>query len=99
MVFAVLGATILLGAIYASANASPIYRRFGLVAGGVLAALSALMIVPPPVLAAESASAEIDQRATDPDQWPAPGRDNKLTRHSDLKDINTENVKKLEMIW
>ena len=75
------------------------YRRFVLVVGGVLAALSALMSVPPPASAAESASAEIDQRATDPDQWPAPGRDNKLTRHSELKDINTENVKKLEMIW
>ena len=35
----------------------------------------------------------------DPDQWPAPGRDFQLTRHSDLKDINTGNVSKLQMIW
>ena len=27
------------------------------------------------------------------------GRDNQLTRHSALKDINAGNVKKLEMIW
>ena len=71
-------------------------RDCGLLAGGVVAAL---LILSGPTLAAESASAEIDQRAKDPNQWPAPGRDNKLTRHSDLKDINTENVKKLEMIW
>ena len=72
------------------------YRQFGLVAGLLCAALVSM---PPPVLAEETASAEIDQRAKDPNQWPAPGRDNKLTRHSDLKDINTENVRKLEMIW
>jgi PQQ-dependent dehydrogenase (methanol/ethanol family) len=67
-----------------------------LIAGSLVAALLAFS---GSALAAESASAEIDQRAKDPNQWPAPGRDNKLTRHSDLKDINTENVKKLEMIW
>ena len=61
--------------------------------------VAALVIMPPPVLAEESASAEIEQRAKDPNQWPAPGRDNQLTRHSELKDINTGNVKKLEMIW
>jgi PQQ-dependent dehydrogenase (methanol/ethanol family) len=72
------------------------YRGFGLVAGALFATLVSL---PPPALAAESASAEIDQRAQDPNQWPAPGRDNKLTRHSELNDINTENVKKLGMIW
>jgi PQQ-dependent dehydrogenase (methanol/ethanol family) len=55
--------------------------------------------MPPPGVTEESASAEIEQRAKDPNQWPAPGRDNQLTRHSDLKDINTENVNKLEMIW
>ena len=72
------------------------YRNCGLIAGSLVAALLAFS---GSALAAESASAEIDQRAKDPNQWPAPGRDNKLTRHSDLKDINTENVKKLEMIW
>ena len=72
------------------------FRRFGLVAGVLCAALVSM---PPPGVAEESASAEIEQRAKDPNQWPAPGRDNQLTRHSDLKDINTGNVNKLEMIW
>src|SRR6185436_9055337 len=72
------------------------YQHCSLLVGGLIAAL---LILPGPVLAVESASAEIDQRAKDPNQWPAPGRDNKLTRHSDLKDINTDNVKKLQMIW
>ena len=38
-------------------------------------------------------------RIKDPDQWPAPGRDFALTRHSTLSDINTKNVNKLQMIW
>ena len=67
-----------------------------LVVGALFAGLTC---IPPPVLAEETASAEIAQRAKDPNQWPAPGRDNQLTRHSELKDINTGNVKKLEMIW
>jgi PQQ-dependent dehydrogenase (methanol/ethanol family) len=45
------------------------------------------------------ANEEIEKRAKDPNTWPAPGRDNKLTRHSPLKDINTENVGKLQMVW
>ena len=48
---------------------------------------------------AQTASAEIDKRAENPDLWPAPGRDNKLTRHSNLADINAGNVGKLQMIW
>ena len=48
---------------------------------------------------AETASAEIDARAKNPDWWPAPGRDNKLTRHSNLKDINLDNVGKLKYAW
>ena len=73
------------------------YRNFGLLAAGLAAVL---LMAPSPVKAAdESASAEIDKRAQDPNQWPAPGRDNKLTRFSPLKDINTDNVKKLEFIW
>jgi PQQ-dependent dehydrogenase (methanol/ethanol family) len=48
---------------------------------------------------AQSASAEIDTRAKNENLWPAPGRDNQLTRHSTLKDINTENVKKLSFAW
>jgi lanthanide-dependent methanol dehydrogenase len=74
------------------------YNRSGLIAGA-LAAFVTFASIPPSFPAEDSASAEIDQRAKDPNQWPASGRDNKLTRHSDLKDINTENVKKLEMIW
>jgi glucose dehydrogenase len=72
------------------------YRNFGLLAAGLAAVL---LMAPSPVKAADTASAEIDKRARDPNQWPAPGRDNKLTRFSPLKDINTDNVKKLEMIW
>ena len=45
------------------------------------------------------ANEEIEKRAKDPNTWPAPGRDNKLTRHSPLKDINTDNVAKLQMVW
>ena len=73
------------------------YRNYGLLAVGLAVAF---LMAPAPVMAAdESASAEIDKRAQDPNQWPAPGRDNLLTRFSPLKDINTDNVKKLEMIW
>ena len=72
------------------------YRNFGLLAAGLAAVL---LMAPSPVKAADTASAEIDKRAQDPNQWPAPGRDNKLTRFSPLKDINTDNNKKLEMIW
>jgi PQQ-dependent dehydrogenase (methanol/ethanol family) len=31
--------------------------------------------------------------------WGAPGRDNQLTRHSPLGDINADNVSKLQMAW
>ena len=73
------------------------YRNYGLLAVGLAVAF---LMAPAPVMAADkSASAEIDKRAQDPNQWPAPGRDNQLTRYSPLKDINTGNVKKLEMIW
>jgi len=61
------------------------------IAGGILAALIGFSF---PVFADE-----ITQRAQDPNEWPGPGRDNALTRHSPLKDINTDNVSKLQMIW
>ena len=48
---------------------------------------------------AETASDEIVKRSEDPNWWPAPGRDTKLTRHSSLKDINTDTVKKLQYVW
>ena len=38
----------------------------------------------PNLAIAETASEEIDARAKNPDWWPAPGRDNKLTRPSCL---------------
>jgi PQQ-dependent dehydrogenase (methanol/ethanol family) len=59
--------------------------------------VSAVGITAPAV--AETASEEIDARAKNPDWWPAPGRDNKLTRHSNLKDINLDNVGKLKYVW
>ena len=45
------------------------------------------------------ANDEVDKRAADPNQWASPGRDNALTRHSTLKDINTGNVNNLQMVW
>ena len=72
------------------------YGRFSLLVGGLFAAL---LVTSMPAMAADSASSEIDKRAQDPNQWPAPGRDNLLTRYSPLTDINTKNVGKLEMIW
>jgi lanthanide-dependent methanol dehydrogenase len=38
-------------------------------------------------------------RMNDPDQWPAPGRDFALTRHSPLSDIHKGTVDKLNLIW
>jgi PQQ-dependent dehydrogenase (methanol/ethanol family) len=71
------------------------YGRTFRLAGCVLAAVVGLN----GTALAQSASAEIDKRATNPDLWPAPGRDNKLTRHSTLADINTGNVGKMQMVW
>ena len=42
---------------------------------------------------------EVTDRAKDPNLWAAPGGDQALTRHSRLKDINTGNASKLQMIW
>jgi lanthanide-dependent methanol dehydrogenase len=62
------------------------------IAGGLLAALVGFSL---PAFADD----EITKLAQDPNQWPSAGRDNALTRHSALKDINTENVTKLQMVW
>ena len=35
----------------------------------------------------------------DQNYWTVPGADNQLTRHSDLKQINTHNVKHLQLAW
>jgi len=45
------------------------------------------------------ANEEVEKRAANPNEWGAPGRDNKLTRHSTLADINTGNIGKLQMMW
>ena len=45
------------------------------------------------------ANSEVEKRAANPDTWGAPGRDNQLTRHSTLSDINTGNASKLQMAW
>src|SRR4029077_17880581 len=42
---------------------------------------------------------EVTDRAKDPNLWATPGGDQALTRHSRLKDINTGNVGKLQMVW
>jgi lanthanide-dependent methanol dehydrogenase len=39
------------------------------------------------------------QRFSDPNQWGAPAGNLNLTRYSTLKDINTGNVKELQMSW
>ncbi len=67
-------------------------KSLSLLAGTFCAALVGLSV-------AASANDEIEKRAKDPDQWGAPGRDNQLTRHSPLKDITTDNVAKLQMVW
>ena len=68
-------------------------RRYGLLAGAIIVAMG--------VCGQANAGTDEEQlaRMKDPDQWPAPGRDFALTRHSDLSDINTKNIGKLQMIW
>ena len=70
------------------------YRKFSLVTGGLIALMMGLS-----GQAIAGSDEEQLARMKDPDQWPAPGRDFSLTRHSDLKDINTSNVNKLNVIW
>jgi len=45
------------------------------------------------------ANPETIELAKDPKWWPAPGRDLALTRHSPLKQINKDNVARLELAW
>ena len=71
-------------------------RNSLLLLGGVM--LAAAVGLTSPALS-ETASEQIDKAVQNPDLWPAPGRDNKLTRHSTLSDITTDNVKKLEYVW
>src|SRR5678815_2355741 len=46
-----------------------------------------------------SSDTELFQRFQDPNQWGAPAGNLSLTRYSTLKDINTSNVKGLQMQW
>jgi glucose dehydrogenase len=46
-----------------------------------------------------SSDTEQFQRFKDPNQWGAPAGNLSLTRYSTLKDINTGNVKDLQMQW
>ncbi len=62
-------------------------QKLSLIAGGLLVAMLGLS-------GQAMANDEVEKRAADPNQWGAPGRDNKLTRHSPLADINTGNVGK-----
>src|ERR1700692_1854605 len=42
---------------------------------------------------------EVTDRSKNPDLWPDQGGDQAPPRHSSLKNINTQNVSKLQMIW
>ena len=68
--------------------------KFGVLAGTVVALTMGLS-----GQAMAGSDAEQLKRMADPDQWPAPGRDFALTRHSKLADINTKNINKLQMTW
>ena len=67
--------------------------KFGVLAGTIVAVMMG-------VSGQAMAGSDEEQlaRMADPDQWPAPGRDFALTRHSTLADINTKNIGKLQMI-
>jgi glucose dehydrogenase len=61
--------------------------KFGVLAGAIVAVMMG-------VSGQAMAGSDEEQlaRMKDPDQWPAPGRDFALTRHSDLAEITTKNV-------
>jgi len=63
------------------------YLKFSVVTGGLIALMMGLS-------GAAMAGSDEEQlaRIKDPDQWPLPGRDFELTRHSALADITTGNV-------
>ena len=68
--------------------------KFGVLAGAIVAVMMG-------VSGQAMAGSDEEQlaRMADPDQWPAPGRDFALTRHSTLADISTKNIGKLQMVW
>ena len=61
----------------------------------VAALLVGLMATPPLAQANE----QLEQMSKDPNQWVMPGGDYGVTRFSELKQINTNNVKNLEVAW
>ncbi|MFA5950899.1 MAG: PQQ-dependent dehydrogenase, methanol/ethanol family [Hyphomicrobium sp.] len=67
-------------------------RTLRVIACGVLAVLAGFAS---PALA----NSEVEKRAANPNEWGAPARDNKGTRHSALADINVGNAAKLQMVW
>ena len=69
--------------------------KYGVLTGTIVAATMAFA----GQASAMNSDEEQLKRMADPDQWPAPGRDFSLTRHSTLSDINTDNVNKLQMAW
>ena len=69
--------------------------KFGVLAGTIVAVTMGLS----GQASAMNSDEEQLKRMADPDQWPAPGRDFAMTRHSTLSDITTDNVNKLQMSW
>jgi PQQ-dependent dehydrogenase (methanol/ethanol family) len=63
----------------------------------IIYAVAALVAICGAAIAATDS--EQMQRFTDPNQWGAPAGNLNLTRYSTLKDINTGNVKELQMSW
>jgi lanthanide-dependent methanol dehydrogenase len=68
--------------------------KFGVLAGTLIAVMMGFS-----GQAVAGSDEEQLARMADPDQWPAPGRDFALSRHSTLADINTKNIGKLQMVW
>jgi PQQ-dependent dehydrogenase (methanol/ethanol family) len=68
------------------------FRKTFLLAGGFAVALLASV-------GTGFANEEIEKSAKNANLWPAPGRDNQLTRHSALNDITAANIGKLHMAW
>jgi PQQ-dependent dehydrogenase (methanol/ethanol family) len=63
----------------------------------IIYAVAALVAICGAAMAATDS--EQMQRFSDPNQWGAPAGNLNLTRYSTLKDINTGNVKELQMSW
>ncbi|WP_374305611.1 hypothetical protein [Methylocella sp.] len=63
-------------------------------------AFATLAVASVSVVAAQAGSdEEFAKNVKNPDLWPGMGRTLGLQRHSDLKDINKENVGRLQLAW